>query len=173
LEFASTLRQEYPRANITIVDENKNNFLNEYLGEEIAGTLVQYFKNRGVNIMLKKDVKNFLLDIDEDDMLAADDDPRVPRKIRQLLIHNKTKDRKPQKFQRLNTDLMVMFPNRKGPDFTYMNEYQYKDEFEFDSLGRLKVDHYMMSPWKRMFSAGSCVAGRNPVSLQLYSRQSP
>ena len=41
LELVSTIRREYPKVHITVIDENRENYLETQLGKEVAKSLIQ------------------------------------------------------------------------------------------------------------------------------------
>lgn len=65
LQLASRIRMEYPRVEVTLIDENRENFMERNLGSEVYKSIKTYFKNRGVQFIEKRKFLKFETESEE------------------------------------------------------------------------------------------------------------
>jgi len=117
LETAATIRKEYPKVNVHVIEENEELAIDEKLGKDVADVLLDMHKKNGVKFTFSKSIEKFIGDQD---------------KIKQIQFEDGAK---------LNTDLVLLFPNMQSGNTDYLFEGDNIDNLEFDEEDRLKVNY--------------------------------
>ena len=136
LEVVSTIRREYPKVRITVVDDNPENILIERYGETISKSLIGAHKQRGVEFVLGRRCISY--------------EGEDPETVNKLNLKGKV----------VATDLVVQFPNNFMANTDFIDKSPYATEVKTDRQGRVSIDPYMKSAHGRVFAAGEAA---NPI----------
>jgi apoptosis-inducing factor 3 len=136
LEVVSTIRREYPKVNVTVVDDNPENILLERYGDNISNSLIGAHQQRGVEFILGRRCLSY--------------EGTKPELVDQLHLKGKI----------VNTDLVLQFPNNFRANTEFIEKSPYSTELKTDRQGRVSVDAYMKTAHGRIFGAG---VGSNPI----------
>jgi len=60
--LASTIRTEYPKIEIEIIDANPTNLIKKKYGPDISKAVLNYYKQRGIKFVLSNGFSSFALD---------------------------------------------------------------------------------------------------------------
>ena len=139
LEFVSTLRREYPKASITVIDDNRESRVQSQYGKEVAKSICKYstvtriHQNRGVQFHLGRKIQ---------DMTGSGG------VIKSINMTGKT----------VETDLVIYFPNNVSANNEMFEGSYLLDELQFDKTGKILTGIDLNTGSKRMFAAGDCSA---------------
>ena len=133
MELAATIRREYPKVKITMIDDNKSTVLVEKYGEKVANSLIQMQKNRGIEFVLGRKCLKY-----------EGADGRVTK----ILL----------KGRQVETDYILYFPNNVMANTSLLTESPYREDMYFDRYQRMGLDVDLNSRHNRVFGAGSCAS---------------
>lgn len=136
LEVVSTIRREYPKVKVTVVDDNPENILIERYGDSIAKSLIGAHKQRGVDFVLGRRCLSY--------------EGEQPDKVNYLNLKGKM----------VQTDLVLQFPNNFLANTDFLDKGPHASEIKTDRQGRISVDPYLKSAHGRIFAAGDAA---NPL----------
>ena len=163
---------EYPRVEVTIVDENTENSMKREYGEEIYKTIKSYYKNRGVKFIEKRKVVN----LENKELLAKNSDKNdnkkynesnsnvnpeiIPKWVHKVNLAGKS----------LDTDYVLLFPNNKKVETKYVTVSSYHDEMRTTKKSALLVEEDMNVGTKRIFAAGDSASTKFYINSERYEK---
>lgn len=124
------MKREYPLVNITVVDENRTDYLTKNYGEEVASTFKNMHKNRGVNFATKRRFIRFDTNGDQ---------------IKKINLKGK----------KIDTDYVVLFPNNfKAKTEMFDDNPTMINDMKRDRYDRIRTFYNNSTGSWRVFAAG-------------------
>lgn len=147
IETISTIRREYPKIEIVVVDTNSENFIQTYFGDQVHQEILKIHKENNVKCITHALIKEIKQKKNESEIIFRDG-------VIVYIYMMQTK---------VSADTLLMFPNTTVANTQFLQEYY--ENIDYDQVGRIKVDilqrsgncnfHYTIEV-KRIFAAGRC-----------------
>jgi len=147
LELAATIRSEYPKVKLEIIDCNIKSYLKKTYGSEVNKALLNYYKNRGIDFKTGTGYASF------------QSDPQNQKNVKAL----KTKDGKLHE-----ADAFVMFPNLYMANTDFIDREGVWEDSRTTTEGKLWCESDATVGNKVLFGAGSCVGHTDTITNQRY-----
>ena len=139
--FVSSLRTEFPRIEVTVIDSNRKDFMTKFYGDEISKLLKKLHKERGVKFVQKRK----LLKLEGKD-----------RKIESVKLKGKD----------VETDYVVLFPNNFFVDTELIRDNpKFRQSLRLEDNGQIRTSYMNNGGSKRVFVAGDASSIMN-ISLR-------
>lgn len=129
MELAATIRREYPKTRVTMIDDNKEPVLAERYGEKVSRSLIAMQQNRGVEFVLGRRCLKY-----------EGEDGRVKKIV--------------LKGREVETDYVLYFPNNIMANTSLLTESPYREDMYFDRYRRMGLEVDLNSRHNRVFGAG-------------------
>ena len=135
--FVASLRSEYPRIEVTIIDPNKKDMMTHKFGKDISKLLKKLHQERGVQFVQKRKLLSF---------------EGEGRKISKIKLRGKEVD----------TDYVVLFPNKFVIDSELLRSNpKFEQSIILENNGQVRADYKNNAGTKRVFVAGAASATFN------------
>ncbi len=132
LELASTIMRDYPDIKIRIIEPSNKSYLEDDLGQDISNSLINLFKDKGVNFYFRYDQTNFEF-----------------FRFNKRYIKSYKLGKKGQKMHSLKADVIYQF----DPNDYLNNKFLFKTPIKF-SGDKIQVSQTLRTFEENIFTAG-------------------